>query len=267
MDQKLRALTRDHSAARGELEHTPNPIVETLLHPAAGGPNPGLPEPLPGVCCLPAALAIYTAGVACTRGVRDHDAPPSHLSRFSHLHGGGTVSTGKVAAHVGRGGPFATVDDELNTAITPDGQTVYSSKNIRRPRRCDRSVQTGKPGGWSQPQVGPVSGQCNGGCSPFRLHRTRARLFWISNRPVDGKEKEDYDIWIVEKQGNAWGSPVDLPAPINTDAEEFSASVRVEQRGHCTSARLGREAWAGEETSYRAKRQGSGYGAPRGTRR
>jgi Tol biopolymer transport system component len=154
-------------------------------------------------------------------------------------------------------GALSTVDDELNTAFTPDGQTVYFSKNVG-----DRIgvivVSRRVKDGWSDPQVAPFSGQYSD-YDPF-VSPDGSRLFWISNRPVDGKEKEDYDIWMVEKRGNAWSSPVHLPAPINTDAEEFYPSVTAKGTLYFSSTRPGGMGRGGD--IYRATPQGSGYGAP-----
>jgi WD40-like Beta Propeller Repeat len=133
-------------------------------------------------------------------------------------------------------GVLSTVDDELNTAFTPDGQTVYFSKNVG-----DRIgvivVSRWEKDRWGEPQVAPFSGQYSD-YDPF-VSPDGSRLFWISNRPVDGKEKEDYDIWMVEKRGNGWGSPVHLPAPINTDAEEFYPSVTAKGTLYFSSTRPG----------------------------
>ncbi len=154
-------------------------------------------------------------------------------------------------------GVLSTVDDELNSAFTPDGQTVYFSKNIGD--RIGVIVVSKRVNGvWAEPEVAPFSGQYSD-YDPF-VSPDGSRLFWISNRPVDGKEKEDYDIWMVEKRGDMWGSPVHLPAPINTDAEEFYPSVTAKGTLYFSSTRPGGMGRGGD--IYRAAVQGGGYGAP-----
>jgi Tol biopolymer transport system component len=51
------------------------------------------------------------------------------------------------------------------------------------------------------------------------------RLYITSNRPgsVGGT-----DIWVAEKTGDAWGEPVALPAPINTDANELQPAFAAD---------------------------------------
>jgi hypothetical protein len=51
-------------------------------------------------------------------------------------------------------------------------------------------------------------------------------MYWSSDRPVGGKVKHDYDIWMSHRQPNGkWGGPEHLPAQINSDGSEFCASI------------------------------------------
>ena len=154
-------------------------------------------------------------------------------------------------------GVLSTADDELNTAFTPDGQTVYFSKNVGD--RVGVILVSRLTGGkWGSPVVAPFSGQYSD-YDPF-VTPDGSRLFWISNRPVDGKEKEDYDIWMVEKKAQGWGSPVHLDAPINTDAEEFYPTVAANGTLYFSSTRPGGKGRGGD--IYRARLEGGSYGAP-----
>src|SRR3954470_382219 len=154
-------------------------------------------------------------------------------------------------------GTLSTMDDELNSAFTPDGGTVYFSKNVG-----DRVgvIVTSKRSGnkWSTPEVASFSGQYSD-YDPF-VSPDGSRLFWISDRPVDGKKKEDYDIWMVEKSGAGWGAPVHLPAPINTEAEEFYPTVAANGTLYFSSTRPGGMGRGGD--IYRAKLEGGKYGEP-----
>jgi Tol biopolymer transport system component len=154
-------------------------------------------------------------------------------------------------------GPLSTADDELNTAFTPDGQTVYFSKNVGD--RVGVILVSRLSGGkWGPPVVAPFSGQYSD-YDPF-VTPDGSRLFWISTRPVDGKEKEDYDIWMVEKKGQGWGQPVHLDAPINTDAEEFYPTVAANGTLYFSSTRPGGKGRGGD--IYRARLEGGSYAAP-----
>jgi len=155
-------------------------------------------------------------------------------------------------------GILSTPDDELNAAFTPDGQTVYFSKNVGdRTGVIVLSRQTG--GKWGTPEVASFSGQYSD-YDPF-VSPDGSRLLWISNRPVDDKKKDDYDIWMVEKRAGGWGPPIHLPAPINTDAEEFYPSVTAKGTLYFSSTRPGGMGRGGD--IYRAERDGGTYGAPK----
>lgn len=154
-------------------------------------------------------------------------------------------------------GVLSTPDDELNSAFTPDGRTVYFSRNFG-----DRFgvilVSHMANGKWSPPEVAPFSGQFSD-YDPF-VSPDGARLYWISTRPVDGKAREDYDIWMVERSGNGWGTPVHLDAPINTEAQEFYPTVSASGTLYFSSSRPGGKGRGGD--IYRAVREGDRFGAP-----
>jgi len=78
--------------------------------------------------------------------------------------------------------------------------------------------------GWSEPAVAAFSGTYSD-LEPF-VTPDGARLFFASNRPVDEEgEPKDYDLWYVERVGDAWGPPTRLGDSVNTDANEFYPSV------------------------------------------
>jgi len=153
-------------------------------------------------------------------------------------------------------GVLATPDDELNSAFSPDGKTVYFSKNLG-----DRTgvilVSRWTGGKWGTPEVASFSGRFSD-YDPF-MSPDGSRLYWISNRPVGGTAKDDYDIWVVEKQGKSWGEPMHLPDPINTDAQEFYPTVATDGTLYFSSTRPGGK---GRGDIYRARRDSIGFSAP-----
>lgn len=47
-------------------------------------------------------------------------------------------------------------------------------------------------------------------------------LYFISDRSTDGIHRKDMDIWKVDRDASGrWGTPVRLPAPINTEGNEW----------------------------------------------
>jgi hypothetical protein len=79
-------------------------------------------------------------------------------------------------------------------------------------------------GQWTKPTVLPFSGLYTD--SDPTLSPDGSKMFWTSDRPVNGKIKHDYDIWMVERTPSGkWSEAKRLPDVINSDASEFAASM------------------------------------------
>ena len=80
---------------------------------------------------------------------------------------------------------------------------------------------------WENRKIAEFSGQYKD-LEPY-LSPSGLRLYFVSNRPVSEtiKETKDFDIWYVErsKQNEKWSQPINLGAPVNTEADEFYPSV------------------------------------------
>jgi hypothetical protein len=121
---------------------------------------------------------------------------------------------------------ISTEDDEFGATFTPDGNICYFA--MKSPSTLASNVvviclSRFKNGQWSAPEIAPFSGQYqdfNPCISPDGL-----RLFFISNRPVDGKQKSDYDIWMAEKSGDGWTESKNIGSPVNTKGWELGCSV------------------------------------------
>lgn len=172
-----------------------------------------------------------------------------------HLRAQSPASTDSLAPHLADG-PLATRDDELNAAFTPDGRTVYFTRKIG-----DRFgvifVSHRRGTRWSEPEVAPFSGQY-ADYDPF-VSPDGTRLLWISNRPVDGRERSDFDIWMAERQGDGWGAPIHLDAPVNSDASEYYPTVAANGNLYFSSSRAGGK---GRGDVYRSRFEHGRYGPP-----
>jgi hypothetical protein len=123
-------------------------------------------------------------------------------------------------------GIISTEDDEFGATFTPDGKTCYFT--MKSPSTISSNVVVIcvshlKNGQWTGPEIASFSGKYkdfNPSISPDGL-----KLFFISNRPVDGKRKFDTDIWVVDKSGEGWGEPKNLGRPVNTDGWELACSA------------------------------------------
>ena len=137
---------------------------------------------------------------------------------------------------------ISTADDESHPAFTPDGKTIYFLKNDPSFNHWTIVVSHEQNGKWSTPEVAPFSGQFSD-ADPF-ITLDGQRLFFISTRPVNGKAKEDTDIWMMSgpeagagigaaagpeagagnKAGGAWSAPQHVAA-VNSDTNEWFPTV------------------------------------------
>lgn len=102
---------------------------------------------------------------------------------------------------------------ERDLAISPDWSEIYFSRD------ATIMVTTRTPDGWSEPQPVSFSYPCPE-FEPFITHDNR-RLYFISRRPLAGEgEPEDYQLWMVDRTPDGWGTPKRV-----TDVGDFYASM------------------------------------------
>jgi Tol biopolymer transport system component len=123
---------------------------------------------------------------------------------------------------------ISTADDESHPAFTPDGKTLYFLKNTPSFNHWTIVVFREQNGKWSRPEVAPFSGQFSD-ADPF-ITLDGERFFFISTRPVNGKAKEDTDIWMMKKKDNGSGAPASWSEPehlaaVNSEANEWFPTV------------------------------------------
>lgn len=127
---------------------------------------------------------------------------------------------------------------ERDIAISSDGTELYFTRGTQdqSTRVLMQLRQTER--GWQGPEVLPFSGRYND-IEPF-LAPDGNSLFFASNRPLsEGKAPADYNIWKVEKTADGWAEPEALPAPINTDQDEFYPAVAANGNLYFTAIREG----------------------------
>ena len=136
-------------------------------------------------------------------------------------------------------GVISTSDDEFGGSFTPDGDTVYFSKSAPHSYRYAMMESHRVRGRWTTPTVLPFSGRYSD--SDPTLSPDGKKMLWSSDRPVrPGTIKHDYDIWMVERTpAGSWGEPRRLPSPINSDANEYAASMTADGAIYFSSARDG----------------------------
>jgi Tol biopolymer transport system component len=151
-------------------------------------------------------------------------------------------------------GQLSTGDFELNSSFAPDGRTVYYTKRSPKAQFWVIVESHLMNGMWSTPTVTSFSGQYND-FDPF-VSPDGSRLYYSSNRPANGVPKTDFDIWYVERNGEGWGEPKHVAAPVNTPASEFYPSISRNGWLYFSSDRPG---GLGSLDIYRARPTGDTY--------
>jgi Tol biopolymer transport system component len=153
-------------------------------------------------------------------------------------------------------GEISTGDFESHPAFTPDGATLYYLKDAPNFSYWTIVTSRFRNGKWQAPEVVPWSGQYRD-ADPF-VTSDGQRLFFISDRPVDGKPKDDLDIWVVEREGTTWGAPKHLDAPVNSSGNEWFPTVAADGTLYFGSDR---EGGLGRTDLYRCRLAGDRYEA------
>jgi Tol biopolymer transport system component len=118
-------------------------------------------------------------------------------------------------------GIISTPHTQRDAAFSPDGDIFCWS--IRGPVNHTIIEIRRKNNRWQPPQIASFSGKFSDLEPCFAPDG--ARLYFASNRPkTAGGEINDYDIWYVERNGDAWGEPRNIGAPVNTPGNEFYPS-------------------------------------------
>lgn len=121
-------------------------------------------------------------------------------------------------------GIISTGMSERDTAISPDGKQIYYSVQMGQVWAIVHVRET-MDDVWTKPEVATFSGHYQD-IEPF-FAPDGGRLYFVSNRPISAGDeaKKDYDIWYVDRDGDGWSEPVNIGAPVNTDANEFYPAV------------------------------------------
>lgn len=120
-------------------------------------------------------------------------------------------------------GVISTADFESHPAFTHDGATLYFLKDAPNFSFWTIVVSRFRNGKWESPSVVPWSGRYRD-ADPF-ITADGQKFYFISDRPVDGKPKDDLDIWVMNREGDHWSAPQHLDAPVNSSGNEWFPTV------------------------------------------
>jgi Tol biopolymer transport system component len=194
---------------------------------------------------LPALLSLGAVTLVDWRPIHGSQAAPWSVDRpvpAPIVFGEGTISTS---------------DDEMDTALTPDGKSVYFTKN-HFGQRLGVILRSDFAGGrWSEPVVAPFSGRFTD-YDPF-ITADGARLFFVSNRPTTGASRKDFDLWYVDKRGASWSEPIRVSDVVNSAQDEFYPTVSADGTLYFSATRPDS---LGRSDIYRSRWQNGSYQPP-----
>jgi Tol biopolymer transport system component len=147
---------------------------------------------------------------------------------------------------------------ERDFALSPDGNEIFYT--LQSPQGIFQTIVYRKKaadGTWSKPEIAPFAGKYSDLEPAFSTDGTK--LYFASNRPVQGNTPKDFDIWVVSRENGQWGEPQNLGAPINTPEDEFYPAVARNGNIYFTASY---KTAVGKEDIFVAKFEAGRYGQP-----
>ena len=144
-----------------------------------------------------------------------------------------------------------------DVALMPGGSEIYFAVTAGAATMI--MVTKEEDGVWTEPVVAPFSGRyldIEPAISP-----DGEKFFFLSTRPQPGQEEKPgwvyQDIWVMDREGDGWGEPYNLGAPINSDAPEYFPSVTNDGTIYFTREGEGRQS-----ATYRSRFVDGAYTEP-----
>lgn len=137
--------------------------------------------------------------------------------------------------------------------FTPDGQEIYFCISALGYNLIHTTKQI--DGAWTEPEVASFINDDGYTYYEPQITPDGKTLFFLSNMPVKEGEKATQDIWAVERQGDDWGEPYNLGAPVNTESAEFYPSSTYDGTLYFTRAEKGSRI----HNIYRSRKIGGQY--------
>jgi Tol biopolymer transport system component len=123
-------------------------------------------------------------------------------------------------------GSISDASWQWRITFTPDGRTAYfaaSEQFFPASRKATIYSSQLSKGTWTTPEVATFSGTYSD-IDPF-ITPDGQRLYFSSIRPVDGANRGDIDIWMVQRTGQGWGEPIHLGPQVNSPGDELYPSA------------------------------------------
>lgn len=132
---------------------------------------------------------------------------------------------------------ISTAGYESSPTFTPDGREMYYVSANPQFRDYQILMSRCVEGKWTRGHVPSFARPLPIIEADPAITHDGKRLYFISSRHAP--EKEDFDIWYVDRAEEGWGQPVRLPAPVNTTSSEIFPRPGADGRLYFGSDRPG----------------------------
>jgi hypothetical protein len=112
-------------------------------------------------------------------------------------------------------------------AMTPDGDEIYFCANVGSFSYSAIFVCRRLHGVWAEPEVTSFSGDPAVMDIEPAISPDGSRFYFMSTRgdSTIGAEPGNQDIWVMDREGDAWSQPYNLGPPVNSELAEYFPSV------------------------------------------
>jgi hypothetical protein len=119
-----------------------------------------------------------------------------------------------------------------DVAMTPDGSQIYFGVLLGTVAAIVETHR-GPDGVWSAPEVAPFSTDSRFFNLEPHISPDGSRFLFLSTRvedpgPDDLRNWANQDIWVMDREGDGWGEPYNLGAPVNSEESEFFPSMTLD---------------------------------------
>lgn len=109
---------------------------------------------------------------------------------------------------------------ELSAVFHPNGKEFYFCRRVDGVYRLFIMKQYGDQS-WSPPERVELKEMDEYEIVDPWISPDGQRMIYISNAPNNKFAEGSVNLWVMHREGNTWGAPALLPAPINTNAREI----------------------------------------------
>lgn len=110
-------------------------------------------------------------------------------------------------------GIVATGMYERDMAISPDGDEIYYTAVLGGFNYATILLTRRVEGQWTRPEVAPFATDPRYRFIEPHISPDGKRFFFVTNRPLEGEEPGDENIWVMDRTADGWGEPFNLGGP------------------------------------------------------